>query len=63
MGFMGFIIFAGLLGGILWAATQIRDSIDAVKAQNERILAALERLAPPAAAPARDYGHREGEQE
>jgi hypothetical protein len=53
MGFFSFIIFVGLLAAILYfgvqgSTTLIEQGKKQIE-QNERIIAALERLAPPAA--------------
>lgn len=42
MGFFSFLLIAGLLVATLWRVQQLQDEINTVKAQNERIIQALE---------------------
>lgn len=52
MGFFNFLLFTGLLGTTLWHVQQLRDEINTLKAQNERIIKALEQKAEgPVATP------------
>lgn len=52
MGFFNFLLFTGLLVATLWRVQQLQDDINTVKAQNERIIKALEERAErPTATP------------
>lgn len=64
MGFFSFIILVGLLVAVLYfvvqGSTALLEQGKKKIEQNERIIAALERLAPPAVA-TREYGREREE--
>ncbi|MBL7647897.1 MAG: hypothetical protein JNK74_17070 [Candidatus Hydrogenedentes bacterium] len=45
MNFFSFLLFTGLLGATLWHVQQLRDDLNTLKTQNERIIKALEERA------------------